>query len=105
MLVDISKARKLYLIKSKDDLNGHGSHCLWINPRLEGPKGVLNLSELKWEYANSSSGLVSINKAHNNSKIFYKGKVQKNSIFSHANSLVIFSIPPGYKYFKAQGDQ
>ena len=47
--IDITGAKKLYLVTSFDDVIGFASHnCDWIEPQVTGLKGTIKLTDLKW---------------------------------------------------------
>ncbi len=101
--VDISGAKKLYLVVTD---GGNGYACDWADwaePRLVGPKGELKLTDLKWKMAKSSWGSTNINQNAAGRPLRIDGKQVKYGIGTHANSVIAFDLPKGYKRFKARG--
>ena len=60
--VDVSGAKRLYLVLT-DGGNGYGCDWAdWAEPHLVGPKGEKKLTEIKWKSAAAGWGRVNINK-------------------------------------------
>lgn len=100
--VDIKGARKVFLVVTD---GGDGFGCDWADwaePRLEGPKGQLKLTELKWKAASAGWGQVRINKNANGGPLRIDGHAVEYGIGTHANSVIEFQVPAGFTRFKAR---
>jgi hypothetical protein len=87
--VDITGAKKLYLVATYDDIIGFAKHnCDWIEPTLTGPKGSINLTELKWVINSGGQGEPVINRATSGEKLRVNGKIYKNGINVNATSII-----------------
>jgi alpha-galactosidase len=101
--IDITGAKKLYLVTSFDDIIGFASHnCNWIEPKLTGPKGEINLTELKWIKASAGRGQPSVNQTPRGGKLTVNGKEYKNGISANAISVIEYDLPDGVIRFKAK---
>jgi hypothetical protein len=101
--IDISGARKLYLVATYDDVIGFARHeCDWIEPRLTGPKGSVNLTDLKWVSTSGGRGEPVINQAARGEKLTVNGKVYNNGINVNATTIIEYDLPEGMTKFKAK---
>jgi alpha-galactosidase len=101
--IDITGAKKLYLVTSFDDVIGFASHnCDWIEPELTGPKGPVKLTDLKWVKASAGRGTPSINQTARGGKLTVNGKEYKNGISANATSIIEYDLPEGVTRFKAK---
>jgi alpha-galactosidase len=101
--IDISGAKKLYLVTSFDDVIGFASHNSdWIEPTLTGPKGTMNLTDLKWVKASAGRGAPSINQTARGGKLTVNGKEYKNGISANATSIIEYDLPEGVTRFIAK---
>ena len=103
MKVDIKGSRKLYLVISNGGENNRFDHGAWINPKLKGPKGELDLVELPWLIAKSGSFRISKNKGHYGQNLMVNDKVIQKGIAAHATSIIAWDIPEGYHWFESTG--
>ncbi|MDG2185903.1 MAG: NPCBM/NEW2 domain-containing protein [Mariniblastus sp.] len=95
---DISGSEKLFLVVT-DAGNGFSfDWAAWIAPRLEGAKGKLDLTELKWTRAESEYGSVVANRNNQNDAIRVGGNEIPKGIGTHANSVIQFDLPKGHDY-------
>lgn len=101
--IDITGAKKLYLVTSYDDVVGFASHnCDWIEPKLTGPKKAVNLTVLKWVKASAGRGVPSINQSARGGKLIVNGKEYKNGISANGASIIEYDLPEGVTRFKAK---
>ena len=101
--IDITGAKKLYLVTSFDDVIGFASHNSdWIEPKLTGFKGTVNLTDLKWVKASPGRGAPSINQTARGGKLTVNGKEYKNGISANATSIIEYDLPEGVTRFKAK---
>ena len=101
VIVDVSKAKKLYLIVESTDGNSHFDSGVWHEGYFETASGKINLSELKWLEGHTSWRHISKTYPAKGT-IKFNQAVLDNVIFAHANSMVVYDIPPGSKYFKVR---
>ncbi len=99
---DIKGAKKLYLVVTDAGDNFNFDHADWINPTLYKENGEsLSLTKLDWAKADCGWGKVQKNKTIEGKKLTVAGKVYKNGIGTHSNSIIEFDLPEGYSTFKA----
>jgi hypothetical protein len=101
--IDITGAKKLYLVATYEDVIGFGRHnCDWIEPVLTG-KGVrIKLTDLKWVRATSGRGEPVINGTARGGKLIVDGTEYKNGISTYANSVIEYDLQEGVTRFKAK---
>ncbi len=100
--IDITGAKKLYLVTSYDDVIGFSSHnCDWIEPELTTPEGTVKLTELQWVQASAGRGTPSVNKTGRGGILTVNGKEYKNGISANATSVIEYNLPEGTTRFKA----
>ena len=98
--IDIKGAKQLVL-EVRDGGNGSGYDWAdWIEPRLVGPKGELELTELSWKH---SEGRAQVGKNQGGGPLRVDGKPVSSGIGVHAPSVLVFDLPDGYERFVAQG--
>jgi alpha-galactosidase len=101
--IDITGAKKLYLVTSYDDVIGFSSHnCDWIEPVLIGPKGKVKLTDLKWVKASAGRGQPVLNQTGRGGKLTVNGKEFKNGISANATSIIEYDLPEGVTRFMAK---
>ncbi len=104
--VDITAARRLWLVVTD---GGDGFSCDWADwaePRLIGPSGEKRLTEIAWKSATAGYGNVLVNKRCDGKEgLAINGQKVKYGIGTHANSVIQFDIPQegGFTRFKARG--
>jgi putative membrane-bound dehydrogenase-like protein len=101
--VDLKGAKKVFLAVTDA---GNGFACdwaNWVNPRFVGPKGEIKLTELKWKSAKAGFGNVRVGKNNSGRDAYVDGKLVKDVIGTHANSLIEYDVPAGFTHFKATG--
>jgi len=101
--LDISGAKKLYLVTTFEDIVGFASHnCDWIEPEIIGPGGKSSLTDLKWVKASSGRGQPTVNKRGRDGKLIVEGKEYKKGIAANATSLIEYDLPEGVTRFRAK---
>src|SRR5690606_30750835 len=76
----------------------------WIDPVLVGPAGELSLLELSWKRATASFGEVRKNATVEGQPVSVRNRpASRPAIGTHANSLIHYSIPPGYDSLRVTG--
>jgi hypothetical protein len=101
--IDITGAKKLYLVV---DTGGDGfaaDHFDWSTPRLVGPQGELKLTDLPWVSATAGWGQPSTKTAVGGKEMRIDGKPVPYGIGTHADSIIEYDLPVGYTRFKAFG--
>ncbi len=99
--IDIKGKKSLYLVGG-DGGNGISfDHVAWGNPRLTGPKGELNLTDIKWRSATQGYGKTRIGQSVDGRPVTMAGKVYEKGIGSHSTSIIVYDLPKGYDRFKA----
>jgi hypothetical protein len=99
--VDISGAKKLYLVVTNAGDNIDWDHADWIAPILYNDKDSMALTKLKWVKATSGWGTVRVNKAVSGSDLIVNGVKYEKGFGVHSNSIVEFDLPEGFTRFKA----
>jgi len=101
--LDITGAKKLYLVTTFDDVIGFGRHnCDWIEPVLTGKAGMIKLTDQKWIKASAGRGEPVINKTAGGGKLTVNGKEYENGINTNATSIIEYHLPEGYSRFKTK---
>ena len=101
--VDLRGARELYLVVTD---GGDGYSCDWADwaePRLVGDQGELRLTELTWKSASADWGQVRVNQNAAGGPLKIAGQPIPYGMGTHANSVIAFDVPAGYRRFKARG--
>jgi putative membrane-bound dehydrogenase-like protein len=103
--VDITGARRLWLVVTD---GGDGFGCDWANwaePRLVSASGEKKLTELTPKSASSDWGSVQMNKNADGKPLSINGQSVEYGIGTHANSVIQFDIPQdgGFTRLKARG--
>jgi len=99
--VNISGAKKLYLVITDGGDGSHWDHADWIEPKLIGKKGSVNLTDIKWINASSGWGSATINKSVGGNKLIVDNIEYANGIGTHSNSIIEYNIPEGYNTFSS----
>ena len=100
--IDISSAKKLYLVVA-DAVNGNNwDHADWIEPTLTGQKGNLNLKDLNWIKATAGWGQAIKNKSVAGNILNVDGKDYLNGIGTHSTSIIEYDIPAGYNRLRVK---
>ncbi len=99
--VDIAGAKKLYLVVSDGGDGSNWDHADWIEPKLIGKKGPVNLTDIRWINASSGWGNTAVNKSVGGNKLIVDNNKYANGIGTHSNSIIEYDIPEGYDMFSA----
>jgi alpha-galactosidase len=101
--IDITGAKKLYLVSTYEDELGFGQHnCDWIEPVLTRKDGNMKLTDMKWIRATAGRGEPSINQITGGGKLIVNSKEYKNGINTYGPSIIEYDLPEGVKRFKAK---
>lgn len=97
------KGGKKLVLFVQDGGNGFDNdHAVWVDPMLQGPKGSLSLTELKWENATSGWGEANVNRTCEGRPLRINGESVKG-IGIHSQSVIIYTLPEGYDTFTVKG--
>lgn len=99
--VDISGAKKLYLVVNDAGDKTDWDHADWIEPTLYNGKDSLKLTSLKWIKATSGWEKPKVNQSVSGNALTVNKVKYENGIGTHSNSIIEFDIPEGYTRFKA----
>jgi hypothetical protein len=100
--VDITGAQQLYLAVGDGGDGLVCDHADWAEPRLVGPRGILKLTQLKWQSATCGWGSVAVGRSAAGSSLSIDGQPVADGIGTHAPSLIIYDLPAGYTRFQAR---
>ncbi|MGB8490295.1 MAG: NPCBM/NEW2 domain-containing protein [Bacteroidales bacterium] len=99
--VNLNGSKKLYLVVDDGGNGNDWDHADWIEPKLTGEKGSLNLAETDWVKATAGWGNATINKTVAGRTLTVDNKEYTNGIGTHSNSIIEYDIPEGYDTFTA----
>lgn len=100
--VDIKNSRKLYLAVSDGGNGTAWDHADWIEPKITGEKGTLNLTDLNWLNATAGWGDVTKNRSVGGAALIVDNVEYSNGIGTHSNSVIEYDLPEGYDTFTAK---
>jgi hypothetical protein len=100
--VDITGAKKLYLVATQGDQEYTQHNAEWIEPMLTGSKGKLSLTDLKWKKVTAAGQKPTLNKSLFGNPLTVDTLVYKTGIATYANSIIEYDIPAGYNRFIAK---
>ena len=101
LTVNIAGAKKLYLVVTNGGDDSNWDHADWIEPKLIGRHGAINLTELQWVSASAGWGNVIVNQSVAGNRLAVDGGEYANGIGTHANSIIEYDLPAGYDLFTA----
>jgi len=101
--VDISGARKLFLVITDGDGDGYGDHADWIEPRLTIGGSEQKLTNLKWTQANTGWGGLKIGESASGKPVSVGGQQYADAIGAHSLSIIGYDLPSGATRFQATG--
>jgi beta-galactosidase len=106
--VDITGAKKLFLVVTDGGDSHHWDHADWIEPKLiwmnpsgTGKNDSLQLTGIKWLNASAGWGSATVNKSVGGNKLIVDNKVYADGIGTHSNSIIEYDLPEGYDIFSA----
>ncbi len=100
--IKIGNAKKLFLVVTDGGDGNAWDHANWLEPKLSGRKGTLNLTDLQWKKANAGWGEIQINKSIGETSLNVENENYTNGIGTHSNSIIEYDIPEGYDTFTAK---
>lgn len=98
--VNISGAKKLYLVVKDGGDNIDWDHADWINPVLYNDKDSLSLTTLQWNKASSGWSNAQMNASVSGGKLIVNGNQFEKGIGTHSNSVIEFDLPEGFTKFR-----
>ncbi|MCW3787262.1 NPCBM/NEW2 domain-containing protein [Plebeiibacterium sediminum] len=101
--VKLKGAKKLFLVVTDNGDGSNWDHADWIEPKLIGPKGTLDLTEIPWVRATTGYGTVTKNRTVMGRPLIVNDQEYPVGIGTHANSVIEYDIPEGYDTFTAMG--
>jgi alpha-galactosidase len=99
--VDISGAKKIYLVVTDGGDKTDWDHADWIAPRIYNDHDSISLTSIKWLRATAGWGTPQVNKAVSGNNLILNKKAYENGIGVHSNSVVEFDLPKNYTRFKS----
>ena len=99
--IDISGAKKLYLVVNDAGDKTDWDHANWIEPMLYKGKDSVKLTSLKWIKATAGWEKPRVNLSVSGNALTVNKIKYENGIGTHANSIIEFDVPQGYSRFKA----
>ncbi|HEY5471148.1 MAG TPA: NPCBM/NEW2 domain-containing protein [Bacteroidales bacterium] len=100
--IDVTGARKLYLVVTYDEGVRASPNADWIEPTLTIGKKTINLTDLKWVKAPAGRGEPILNATARGGKLTIGGKEYKNGISANATSIIEYDLPVGVTRFKTK---
>ncbi len=100
--VDVTGAKKLWLVATEGQGGQSSDWIAWIEPRVEHPGGVTKLAEVSWERADAAWGETQRGKNCTGGPIVVDGRTYAEAIGSHAYSVTEFELPAGATRFTAR---
>ncbi|MCA9266073.1 MAG: NPCBM/NEW2 domain-containing protein [Planctomycetales bacterium] len=99
--VPLANARTLTLCVTDAGDGIAYDHAVWIEPKLRGPKGTLDVTTLPWTLATAGWGEPRVNRTCEDQPLTV-GSVPVQGIGTHSLSLIEYELPAGYDTFEAQ---
>ena len=99
--VKTNGSKKLYLVVTDGRDGNAWDHADWIEPKLTGKKGTLNLTDIEWARATAGWASAAKNKSVSGGILTVNKKEYRNGIGTHSNSIIEYNLPEGYDTFTA----
>jgi len=99
--VDITNASKLYLVVTDAGDGYNCDHADWIAPVIINGTDTVKLTSLTWVRATSGWNTTVKNKSVSGGSLIVNNITYSDGIGTHANSIIEYNLPAGYKRFKA----
>ena len=98
--VDITGAKKLYLVVTDGGDGTAWDHADWIAPAIYKGNDSMLLTTLQWAQATAGWEYPRIDSSVSGGQLTVNEKVYKNGIGTHANSVIEYNLPQGYTTFR-----
>lgn len=99
--VDITGAARLWLVVNDGRRDNGYDWADWIEPRLIGADGEIDLCELEWTEASAGWGEVHVGKNADGGPLAIDGSTFTKGIGTHADSEITWTVPAGASRFRA----
>lgn len=99
--VALNGARQLHLVVLDGGDGNQGDHANWGDPTLTGPAGRMKLTDLKPRSATCGWRDVEFNRSVAGRPLRIGDQSLAFGIGTHANSTIVYDVPPGYNTFTA----
>jgi len=100
--VDITGAKKLWLVATEGDEGQSSDWIAWLEPRVTHAGGVAKLAETPWTRADAAWGKTQRGKNCTGGPIVVDGRTWTEGIGSHAYSVTEFELPANATRFTAR---
>jgi hypothetical protein len=100
--VPVKDGKKLVLFVTDGGNGFDNDHVAWVDPVLQGPKGKLKITDLKWINATSGWGNANVDKTCDGRPLMVNNQ-PVSGIGVHSKSVIIYDLPEGYDTFTAKG--
>lgn len=101
VIVNIGRAKKLYLVVTDGGNGIDWDHADWIEPRLTGKKGTLRLTGLRWVGATAGWNIAKTRESVMGNRLTVDNKEYADGIGAHATSIIVYDVPEGYDTFSS----
>lgn len=98
--VDLTGAKKLYLVVTDAGDGNSCDHTDWVNPTLVTADGEISLLDLQWTSAEATYGNINRNQNVQGQPIRIGGKSYEKGLGTHASSLIAYDLPQGVTRFR-----
>lgn len=99
--IDITGAKKLYLVVDDGGDKTDWDHANWIEPVITNSSEKKKLTDLKWIKATSGWQKAKVNQSVSGNTLTVNKVKYENGIGTHSNSIIEYDLPEGYTRFKA----
>ncbi|MCP5521723.1 MAG: NPCBM/NEW2 domain-containing protein [Verrucomicrobiales bacterium] len=99
--VDLSGARRLYLVATDGGDGNFADHVDWVRPRVITGDGERSLTQMKWRAARTGWQEVRIGRGAEGRPITVDGREYADGIGAHADSVIEYDLPEGTTRLKA----
>ena len=100
--IDITGAKKLYLVVDPTHDGYAADHVDWAEPRLIGSKDEKKLSDIKWVSATCGWERAVVNKSVSGGDLIINNQKVSYGIGTRSPSIIEYDLPDGYKRFKVK---
>jgi alpha-galactosidase len=101
--VNVSGAKKLWLVVDDAGDGLSADHADWVEPRLVGPQGEQRLTDQRWVRATAGWGKPSTTQAASGAPMKVGGQPVAYGIGTHAASIIEYNLPEDCTRFLATG--